>query len=247
MAQTHAKIRTFALLGAVLVIAVIAVGVNSNTVAAQAQPCATVLSYPVMPTTYSNSNVPIVVPMSATCTTTFVSTLYASGNAYDATSNTALGTVNSILQSTDGGNTFNGQLGFNLPATTQGHTVTISVSLYANQYGSLISATSETFQAVTGTQLVTTTTIIQPYPVPTQSNPTPPYPTQTPLDQGTLQSHAHRNLAQRQPQNQNTSLLSYVAIAAILASVVIATFGLVAFERNRQQRAPVAWVPVPPS
>jgi len=248
LVQTHAKIRNFALLGVVLLIAVIAVGANSNIVAAQAQPCATVLSYPIMPATYSYSNVPIIVPLSASCTTTFGNTIYVSGNAYDVTSNVGLGTVNSVLQSTDGGNTFNGQLGFNLPPTAQGHTVTISVSLYANQYGSLISANSETFQAITGNQQidqVATTTVTQPIPVPVQSTSPTTYPTQTPLVQQPLQQHAYRHQSQYQI-GRNNSLLDYVAIVAILVAVIIATAGLIAYGRRRQQPPAIAWVPAPP-
>ena len=253
MVHTNTKFRKFALPDTVLVIAItaiIAIGANSTTVAAQTQPCTTILSYPVMPATYSFSNVPIVVPMSATCTTAFGNTIYVSGNAYDATSNIGLGIVNSVLQSNDGGITFNGQLGFNLPPTTQGHTVTISASLYANQYGSLISSTSETFQAVTGSQQVATTTVLQPYPVPIQSaSPAPyqsPYPTQSPSIQGQLRPRPYRNLSQYQTVNQNSSLLGYIAIVAILAAVVIAAVGLIAFERHRQQHPSVTWVPAPP-
>ena len=232
------------MLGIVLIIAILAVGVNNNPVMAQAQPCTAVLSYPVMPSTYSYSNVPIVVPMSATCTTTFGNQLYATGNAYDATANVALGSVNSVLQSPDGGTTFNGQLGFNLPPTTQGHTVTISVSLYSSQYGDLVTSTSETFQAVIGNQQieqVATTTVTQPYPYPTQS-PTP-YPIQTPPVQQPSQQRPYQS--QYQTLNRNNSLLGYVAIAAILVAVVVATAGLVVYGR-RQQPPQVTWVPAPP-
>ena len=242
----------YAILGIVLIIAIIAVGANSNLVSAQLQPCSTVLSYPIMPTTYSYTNVPIIVPMSATCTTNYGNTIYASGNAYDATSNVGLGTVSTILQSTDGGNTFNGQLGFNLPPTTQGHAVTISVSLYSSQYGDLISATSETFQAVIGNQLVSTTTVTQAYQYPYQNQyPTQyPYPAsyqyQAPSFQYPSQQRPYRNPSQYQPLYlYNSSLLGYVAIAAILAAVVIATAVLVVYGR-RQQAPPVTWVPAPP-
>src|SRR5208283_4057702 len=227
----------------------LAIGVNSNRVLAQAQPCAAVLSYPVMPTTYSYSNVPIVVPMSATCTTTFGNQLYATGNAYDATSNVALGTVNSVLQSPDGGTTFNGQLGFNLPPTSQGDTVTISVSLYSSQYGDLVSATSETFQAVVGSQQVeqvATTTVTQAYPYPYQPTSPTPYPTQTPPVQQPLQQRSYRSQSQFQTLNRNNSLLGYVAIVAILVAVVVATAGLVVYGRRRQQPTSIGWVPAFP-
>jgi hypothetical protein len=202
-----------------------------------------------MPTTYSYSNVPIVVPMSATCTTTFGNQLYATGNAYDATSNVALGTVNSVLQSPDGGTTFNGQLGFNLPPTSQGDTVTISVSLYSSQYGDLISSTSETFQAVTGSQQiqqVATTTVTQAYPYLYQAPVSTPYPIQTPPVQQPLQQHPYRNPSQFQSLNRNNSLLGYVAIVAILVAVVVATAGLVVYGRRRQQPTAIGWVPAFP-
>ena len=234
------------MLGIVLIIAILAVGANSNPVSAQAQPCAAVLSYPVMPTTYSYSNVPIVVPMSATCTTTFGNQLYATGNAYDATSNVALGSVNSVLQSPDGGITFNGQLGFNLPPTTQGHTVTISVSLYSSQYGYLVTSTSETFQAVVGSEQVATTTVTQAYPYPYQPTSPTTYPIQTPPVQQPLQQHPYRNPSQFQTLTRNNSLLGYVAIVAILVAVVVATAGLVVYGRRRQQPTAIGWVPAFP-
>ena len=261
MVQTYAKTRNYAILGIVLILAIIAVGTNGNPVSAQAQPCTAVLSYPVMPTTYSYSNVPIVVPMSAACTTVYGNQLYATGNAYDATSNVGLGTVNSILQSTDGGTTFNGQLGFNLPPTTQGHTVTISVSLYSNQYGDLVTSTSETFQAVTGNQQVqevVTTTVPQAYQYPYQTPPSTPYayptpytnqtsdPNQAPSFQQPLQQNPYRHQSQYQTLNRNNSLLDYVAIAAILAAVIIATTGLVVYGHRRQQPTPITWLPAPP-
>ena len=214
-----------------------------------------------MPTTYAYSNIPIVVPVSATCTTNYGNQLYATGNAYDATSNVGLGTVNSVLQSTDGGITFNGQLGFNLPPTIQGHTVTISVSLYSNQYGSLVTSTSETFQAVSGDQQyqqVSTTTVTQAYQYPYQNQyPIPysyqtPYPNQTsdpnqvPSIQQPLQQYPYWHQSQYQTLNRNNYLLDYVAIAAILAAVIIATTGLVVYGRRRQQPPSIVWVPAPP-
>ncbi len=208
-----------------------------------------------MPAVYSYSNVPIVVPMSATCTTAYGNQIYATGNAYDATSNAGLGSVSTVLQSVNGGTNFNGQLGFNLPTTTQGHTVTISVSVYSNQYGNLITATSETFQVVSGSQQVTTTTVTQPSPYPypypnqypTQYQYQNPYPYQTPpYSQYPSQQRPYRNQSQYQTQYQNnSSLLGYVAIAAILAAVIIATAGLVIYGR-RQQPPMLTWVPPPP-
>jgi len=261
LVQTYAKPRNYAILGVVLIIAIIAVGANSNPVLAQAQPCTAVLSYPVIPTTYPYTSVPIIVPMSATCTTVYGNQLYATANAYDATSNLGLGTVNSVLQSTDGGTTFNGQLEFNLPTTTQGDTITISVSLYSNQYNNLVTSTSETFQAVTGSQQVqqvVTTTVTQAYQYPYQPPVSTPYsyqtpytnqtsdPIQTPPFQQPFQQQPYRYQSQYQTLNHRNALLDYVAIAAILAAVVIATAGLVVYGRRRQQPRPIAWVPVLP-
>ncbi|MGP8071336.1 MAG: hypothetical protein ACLP5V_15785 [Candidatus Bathyarchaeia archaeon] len=261
MVQICAKTRNYAILGIVLILAIIAVGVNSNPVLAQAQPCTAVLSYPVIPATYPYSNVPITVPMSATCTTVYGNQLYATGNAYDATSNVALGTVNSVLQSSDGGTTFNGQLEFNLPPATQGHTVTISVSLYSNQYNDLVTSTSETFQAVTGSQQVqqvVTTTVTQAYQYPYQPPVSTPYsyptpytnqtsdPPQAPSVQQPLQQQPYGHQSQYQTLYYHNSLLDYVAIAAILAAVVIATAGLVVYGQRRRQPRSIGWVPAFP-
>ncbi|MGA3108295.1 MAG: hypothetical protein ABSD99_02400 [Candidatus Bathyarchaeia archaeon] len=253
MVQTSAKTRNYAIIAIVLFIAIIAVGANSNPVWADA--CMAQLSYPVMPSVYSYSSVPIVVPISATCTTVFGNQIYVTGNAYDATSNVGLGSVNTVLQSANGGTTFSGQLGFTLPPTTQDHTVTISASIYASQYGSLITSTSETFQAVSGNQQVSTTTVTQyPYQYPNQYPSQYPtqypyqssYPYQTPPYQQPSQQRPYRNQSQYQTLNQNnSSLLGYVAIAAILATVIIATAGLVVYGR-RQQPPSITWVPPPP-
>ena len=252
MVQTFTKKRNYAILAIVLIIAIFAVGVNSGPVAADS--CTAQLNYPIMPTAYTYSNIQIVVPMSATCTTNYGSQLYATGNAYDSTSNTGLGSVSTVLQSTDGGTTFNGQLGFNLPTSTQGHTVQLSVSIYNGQYGNQITATSETVQVGTGTQqqqVTTTVTQADPYqneylpqnqyPYPALSN--QPYSSQ----QG---SYQYRNqnrpvYAQYQTYRNRSLLLDYIAIAAILAAVIIATAGLVVYGRRRQP-VPVTWIPPPP-
>jgi hypothetical protein len=249
----------------------LAVGANSSVVSAD--PCTVQLSYPVMPTGYSYSNVPIVVPVTATCTTYYGSQLYATGNAYDATSNIGLGSVSTILQSTDGGTTFNGQLGFNLPSSTQGHTVQLSVSISNGQYGNQITAASETIQVGTGNQLqyqqITTTTVTQAYPYPYQNeylpqnqNPYPyapfenqyPYPAPSnqpyssqPLSHPYVNQNSSLRAQYQTYRYRNSSLLfDYVAIAAILAAVIIATAGLVVVYGRRQQPTPATWIPAPP-
>lgn len=231
------KTHNYAIALLALTIAVAAIGTNSNPVSADS--CIAQLNYPIMPALYTNSNVPIVVPVSATCTTYYGSQLYATGNAYDATSSAGLGSVSTVLTSVNGGTIFNGQLGFNLPPSTQGHTVQISVSIYNGQYGNLITATSETIQVGTGVQQFTTTTVTQqasyPYPYPS-----PPYQYQFPS-----QPHPYGRQSQNQAQSSNsTTVFGYVAIAAILAAVIIGTVGLVAYGR-RQQNWP-SMEPPPP-
>jgi hypothetical protein len=192
--------------------------------------------------------------MSATCTTYYGSQLYATGNAYDATSNAGLGSVSTVLQSVNSGTTFNGQLGFNLPPSTQGHTVQISVSIYNGQYGNLITATSETIQVGSGVQQVSTTTVTQAYPYqnqyatqyPTQYPYQSAYPYQAPSYQRPAQQRPYTNQSQYPARNQNSSsLFGFVAIVAILAAVIIATAGLVVYGR-RQQSIPATWLPAPP-
>jgi len=201
-----------------------------------ADPCTATLSYPVLPVVYGNSNVPIVVPVSATCTTNYGNQLYATGNAYDATANIGLGSASTVLMSVNGGTEFNGQLGFNLPPTTQGHSIQISVSIYSSQYGNLITATSETVEVGQGVQQTTTTTVTEgqyPYAYPyAYPSPTPsPSFYQPSPSQFHHQSH-HQFLGLTQTTN-STTLFDYVVIVAILATVIIATTGLVLVARRQ--------------
>ncbi len=234
------KARNYSILLA-LCLAIVAV----NSGVATAESCIAQLGYPVMPAVYPNSNVPIVVSVSATCTTYYGSQLYATGNAYDTTFNVGLGSASTVLQSVDGTN-FNGQLGFNLPPSAQGHTAQISVSIYNgqnSQYGNLLTAVSETIQVGNGAQQFTTTTVTQqaPYPYPSPS----PYPYQSPSPypsapyQYQSQPNPYRRLWQIQTQSSNrTSLFGYVAIAAILATAIIATTGLVMYGRRQTNSYP---------
>jgi len=201
-----------------------------------------------MPTGYSYSNIPIAVPLTATCTTNYGSQLYATGNAYDTTSSTTLGSVSTVLQSADGGNTFNGQLNFNLPASTQGHTVQVSVSIN-DQSGNQITATGETIQVGTGPQQqqVVTTTVTQADP-PYQNQYLPvsqsPYPYPAPVSQPYSSQPLSHPYVQYQAYRNRSLLLDYIAITAILAAVIIATAGLVAY--GRRQPTPITWIPPPP-
>jgi hypothetical protein len=229
-----------------------------------AQPCMAALSKPVIPTQYGNSNVPFVIPVSASCTT-YYSQLYATGNAYDATSNVGLGTANAVLSPVDGGTQFNGQLGFGLPPTYPSDSVQISVSIYDSQGGNLITQTSETVQVGAGAQqpvqqITTTTVTLGQYPY---ANPTPtgyqsPYqPNQSQYygNQPQYQYQYQQGNQDRPPyyfspgfpyRSNNQYLFDWVAIIAILATVIIATAGLVLVARRQQPPQPV-WYPAPPT
>ena len=228
-----------------------------------ADPCVATLSYPSVPPVYDNANNPVVVPISATCSTNYGTQLYATGNAVDVTSGAGLGTVSTTLSSPDGGVTYNGQLTFNLPPTEQGQPVQISVSIYNGQYGNLITGTSETVQIGAAPepqqipqQIVTTTVTQTPNSYPyNYQNPTPyQSPLQAPsnyypgqLSQTPQWSHHHNDATSHyQKQNPNTpSLFAYVAIFAIVATVIIATVGLLVYAR-RQPRYALMPVPPPP-
>jgi len=233
-----------------------------------AQPCTVTLSQPVIPTQYSNSNVPFLIPVSASCTT-YYSQLYATGNAFDATTNTGLSAANTILSPVNGGQQFNGQLGFSVLPTSPTDSVQVSVSLYDSQGGNLITQTSETVQVGTGAyqpiqppiqQITTTTVTVGQYPA-TYPSPTgyqPPYQSSYQPNQ----PQYYQNQPQYQQQYQarpptyyfsqgyaqrwnNTNFFDFVAIIAILATVIIATTGLVLIARRRQPPQPV-WYPAPP-
>lgn len=147
MIETYAKARSFAILGIVLIIAIVAVGANSNPVLAQ--PCTAQLGYPVTAASqYYGSNAQVTVPVSATCSI-YTSQLYAVGTAYTGY-NSEIGTANTVLSAVYG-NSFSGQLQFNIPVSVQ--TVQFSVSIYNAQngyyqqyYGSQpLAVTSETY------------------------------------------------------------------------------------------------------
>lgn len=237
---------------------------------AYADSCTASLSYPVIPEQYSNSNVPFVVPISASCTT-YYGQLYATGNAYDATTNTALGSANTILSSANGGTQFNGQLGFSLLPASPSDSVQISVSIYGGQGGTLLTQTSETVQVGAGLQPVqqpiqqTTTTTVTvgqyPYanPLPTaypspyqlnqsqyyQSQPYP-YPQQQLYGGQQYQSHRSHYFSQGfAHRSNNGNLFDYAVIIAIIAAVIVSITALLLIARRPQQPQPV-WYPVPP-
>ncbi len=129
MVETYAKTRSHALLGIILIMAIIAVGASTNPVLAQ--PCAAQLGYPVTATPqYYGSSIQVTIPVSATCSI-YTNQLYAVGTAYTGY-NANLGTANTVLYATYG-NGFSGQLQFTLPVSAQ--TVQFSVSIYNAQNG----------------------------------------------------------------------------------------------------------------
>ena len=232
------KTRLYTVIMLTIAITIVTAGIGTQQVSAQT--CTAQLNYPIMPTFYANSNVPIVVPLSVTCETFYGDQLYATGTMYDTVSGNNLGTVSVILPAVNAGSSFNGQLGFNLPPFTQGDTVQVSASVYSSQYGNVITTTSITFQVSGQGQQVATTTVTE------TTNMYYPYAYQypTPSFQYNPQFHEHVKQIESQIRNQsstNTSLLVYVGIAAILVAVLIAAAGLIVYTRKRTY-----WVPMPP-
>jgi len=189
-----------------LFVAAVALG---TVTAASADPCALQLGYPIMPISYVNSATQVVVPLSTSCSTQFGNQLFAAGTAYDLTTNTNAASANTVLTSVNGGYTFNGQLGFSLPPSAQGHWLQVSITIFSNQNGNKLTSNGEAFQVNAGTTEVVTTTLTQ--QVPTEFAP--------PLSNG---GSGHPRYV----------ILGYVAIAAILATVIIVTVALVVYSRQ---------------
>jgi len=173
-----------------------------------ADPCTAMLGFPIIPAVYANSIVTVIVPVSATCSASYGNQLNATGNAYDLTSDTSTGSVNTILTSVNGGYTFTGQLGFNLPPSTQGHWVQITVTIYSAQDDGKLTTTGEAFPVNNGTVHAVTTVTQQFAPSPQGTEPQP-------------------------------FIFVYVAIAAILATVIIVTVGLIVYSRRQPRYYPV--------
>jgi hypothetical protein len=178
--------------------------------AVYADPCVAQLGFPIIPAAYANTIVTVIVPLSATCSTSYGNQLYANANAYDFNTETSAGSVNTILTSVNGGYTFTGQLGFNLPASTQGHWVQVSVSIFSSQTGNPLTTTGEAFQVNAQTAQVITTTIFQ--------QTSQQYAPTAPSAQGTNQ--------------QLPFIFAYVAIATLMAVVIIVTVGLIMYSRK---------------
>jgi len=129
LAQTNTKTRNLTILGIVLIMAIIAVGANSSTVAAQ--PCDAQLGYPVAAAPqFYGSNVGVTVPVSATCSF-YTGQLYAVGTAYTGY-NSEVGTANTVLSAVYGYG-FSGELQFSIPTSVQ--PVQFSVSIYNTPNG----------------------------------------------------------------------------------------------------------------
>jgi hypothetical protein len=169
-----------------------------------ASPCSVQLGYPIIPIANANQPVTAVVPISATCSTAYGKELYATASAYDLNTNTSASTVSTILTSVDGGYTFTGQLEFNLPPSTDGHWVQIAVTIYESQSGGQLMTAGEAFPVTASSGQVVTATVTQ---------------------QATYEFASGAN-------QQPPSVLAYVAIAAILATVIIVTVGLLAYSRR---------------
>jgi len=232
-------------------------GLNSSLV--WADPCTATLGSPVMPGFYSNTNAQIVVPVSASCTTNYGNQLYATGSAYDATTNTSLSSASTSLTSVNGGTEFNGQLTFNLPSIPQSDSIQFSVSIYDSQYGNLLTQAGEPFElgagapAPQGIQVTTTTVTQNQYPPQFASQyPSPsayeapynqaPYQTNQPQYQSHHTSHAQYLSGAVAQSSNSVTTLDYVVIIAIFAAVIIATASLVLVAARRQP----SWPPPPP-
>jgi len=181
----------------------------SDVTSTSADPCALQMGYPIMPTYYVNSATQVVIPLSTSCSTQFGNQIFAAGTAFDLTTNTNVASANTILTSVNGGYTFNGQLAFNLPPSTQGHWVQVSITIFSNQNGNELTSNGEAFQVNSGTPLVVTTTLTE--QVPTQFAPP---------------------LSSEGTGHPRYIILGYVAIAAILATVIIVTVALVVYSRR---------------
>ena len=251
---------------ALLVVSATMLILSTNGTFVSAQPCTATLSYPITPVEYNNENVQMAIPISASCSTNYGNQLYATGSAYDATSNTSLGTASTVLSSVNGGSEFNGQMTFNLLPASPSDSIQISVTIYNSQGGSPITATGETVQLgngvqQSGTEQTVTTTVTEgqypaynPYPTaypspyqPNQSQYYPyqsqyyPYPSQyQPQFQGVQVSQTHYWSQFMVGNRYNRQLFDYIVIIAILGAVIIATTGLVLIAR-RQPR----WVQPP--
>jgi len=234
------------------------IGANNNLAWAQTpNSCTASLNYPATPQ-YASPNSPFVVPVSASCASYYGNQLYASGTAYDVTSNSALGSANSVLAAVNGGPQYSGELAFNTPPTSPSDSVQVSVSVYDSPGGNLLTSTTETVPAGPGVQqpapvpvqtiqAVTTTTVTEnqpayanPYPYPYQSSPPANY---QPSLQGQDSTHYWYAYAQRA---NNRRLFEYIVITVIVGAIIITAVALLLIFRRQQRPQPV-WYPAYPA
>ena len=195
-------------IGYLLLLAVVTLVVAPYSLGfAYASACSAQLGFPIIPLASANQAFIAVVPVSATCSTAYGQQLYASASATDLNTGTSASTVNTILTSVDGGYTFTGQVGLSLPPSTVGHWIQLTVTIYQNPSGSQLTTIGESFPVNASNGQVVTATVTEQTPY--QFAPTP---TTTP-----------------EPGHY---IFAYVAIAAILATVIIVTVGLLVYTRR---------------
>ena len=111
-----------------------AVALSGSSSPVSADSCGAQLGYSTVAASQnSNSNISVTLPVSAICS--YVSNqLYASGTAYDMSTNVAIGTATTMLTQSSGNaypGTFAGQLVFTLPSSMLGRRVQFNVSIYS--------------------------------------------------------------------------------------------------------------------
>jgi hypothetical protein len=259
LGKIYSRMRNCGILILTLAIAIAAVGASGTFVSAD--PCIAQLSYPTMTTAYStSSSIQAIVAVSATCTPSS-SALTAVGDAYDMSVNNDLGSVNTVLSPVSAG-TFNGQLVFNLPSSSLGHNMQVSVSIYnggaysPGQFATPLTKTSVTVQVNPTNyqnsyypsgqypqypqypQQITTVTAFV-----TQMNQQPMYPGYLGL-QNTNNSIQQPFARAPYVGRQNTSWLMGAVVALMIAvSVIVAVVFAVIATRNRQQQWQQQWPP----
>jgi hypothetical protein len=110
-----------------------------------------------------------------------------------------------MITSVDGGYTFTGQLGFTLPPSTQGHWLQVAVTIYQSQSGGELTTGGEAFPVTSSAAQVVTATVTE---------------------------QTANQFAPAGTTQPGHFIFAYVAIAAILATVIIVTVGLVVYSRR---------------
>jgi predicted permease len=168
-----------------------------------ADTCSAQLGYPIITPSYADTGITVTVPLAATCQVPYGTQLYVTAIAYDFNTTTTVGTVNTTLTLVSGYN-FTERLKFSLPASTQAHLVQVSVGIYNVQSSRPLTTVGEGFEVNSRT---------------------------APTETRTVSGPASYQLA---PETYGRShfILAYVAIAAILATVIIVTVCLVVYSKS---------------